>query len=709
MIIISRNDNKTEKLLNIKYHFTDIKITLLYIFTKRGVKMLKKQLFSLSAIVVCLTVPSWALTLQESVAEAINTNPTVNERIRNYRATQQDLDIAESEYYPQIDFSASFGVTDSGKLKNGNSKYNHTVVDQTYNSYTSSLTLTQNLFNGFGTMNKVDYEEARILAAAYNYIEKANDIAIQMTSAYLDVYRSKEAIEIAQESVAIHEDIYGKVKSLFDSGLTTESEMKKIESALALARSNLTVQINNSKDRGYTFKKVLGRMPDLSEMEKPTLNMEMPESMERANLYAINHNPSILTANYDLKGAQALKKQREKTFYPTVDLQVSQNYNDQNIPNAAFAGPSDSFIARVVLNYNLFRGGADVALSQQNISKINQEVEIRQTIKRRTIEQLELSWNAYTLVAMQLKDLRQYRVYSEATLALYKDEYDLGTRSLLDLLSAQNDVINSKNQILDAEYAQLFGKYRILDAMGLLPEAVLGDAQAITAKVNLYTGEPAHEILDVIPVKLDVDNDKIVDNEDLCDNSLLENNIMPYGCKKQKLDIDSDGDGVFDNVDECPDTPLGVVVDARGCPLDSDKDKVLDYKDKCPNTPLGYEVDEVGCAKSISLSINFDRDSANITNDLDKDIVAFALYMKSHPELYATITGHTSRTKVSKAAYNLDLSKRRAASLKERLVGLGIDESRLTTDGKGFEEPIADNSTEEGRRMNRRLEIKLTK
>ena len=669
--------------------------------------MLKKQLIIFSAVVISFSTQASALTLQESVAEAISTNPTVKERLKNYRATQQDLDIAESGYYPKLDFSASFGVTDSGNLKNSNKKYNHSTVDQVYNSYTSSLKLTQNLFDGFGTMNKVDYQEARILAAAYNYIEKANDIAMQMTSAYLDVYRSKELIEIAQESVSINKDIYNRIKTLFDGGQTTESEVKKIESSLALARSNLTVQINNAKDRSYTFKKVLGRMPDMSVIEDPTLDIEMPESVERANLFAIRHNPSILTADYDLKGAQALKKQREKVFYPTVDLELSQNFNDQNIRNAAYDIPDDRFLARIVLNYNLFNGGADVALSQQNISKINQEVELRQMIKRRTIEQLELSWNAYSLVGAQLEDLRKYLVYSKQTLALYKDEYNLGTRSLLDLLSAQNDVISAKNQIIEAEYAQLLGKYRILDAMGLLPEALLGDTKEIAAKVNLYTGKEAHEILDVIPVKLDVDNDKIVDSQDLCDNSLSENNIMPYGCKKQRLDID--GDGIYDDEDECLETPLDVAVDAKGCPLDNDKDKVLDYKDKCLNTPLGFKVDQDGCSTSVTFHINFKYSSAVIPDNFFANISKLALFLKQNPDFKAEVIGYASREKDTHEKNNITLSKTRAESVKNKLVKLGVNTNRLHAQGKGSADPIADNSTPEGRYKNRRVKIELTK
>ncbi|MBA3026837.1 MAG: TolC family outer membrane protein [Sulfurimonas sp.] len=669
--------------------------------------MFKRYLFALLAIGSLSFTSLSALTLKESVVEAMNTNPVVQERLKNYRATQQDLNIAESEYYPKLDFRASFGHTEAGAIKDSeDGSYNHLVQSDAYENYEASLILTQNLFDGFGTTNKVDYQESRILAAAYNYIEKTNDIAFKMTSAYINVLRSYELLQTARENVQINESIFSKVKDLYNAGLTTDSEVKKIESALALSRSNLTVQLNNTRDTEFSFRRVLGRMPDVSTMVKPDVDVPMPDSIERAALYSINHNPSLLVSRYNIKGAQALWKQNEKDYYPKIDLEVSQNYSDASDRNA-FDQPDDRFRARIVLNYNIFRGGADSATSQKNISKINQEIEIQRDLKRQVIEGLDLSWNAYEMIGLQLKDLKEYKDFSAKTLELYKEEYDLGRRSLLDLLAAQNDFINSKSQIITAEYEHLFSKYRILDAMGLLPMAVSGNEQDYASRVNLYTNAGAHEILDSVPVKLDVDSDNIPDNEDLCDNSVLENNIMPYGCKK--IQRDSDGDGVYDSKDKDALTPKNAKVSPDGVALDSDLDGVKDYEDLCPNTPIGYTVDKDGCTSSLTLTVNFQKNSTDIAAGLKNEIDEFSRFMKNNPGFKANIVGHSSRTAVSKAEYNLKLSKERADAFKAELIKRGISAERLTTQGKGFEKPIADNSTEEGRYLNRRLEIELLK
>ena len=702
--------------------------------------MLKKKLI-ISASALMLLIPSLnALTLKESVVEAVSTNPIVQERLKNYRATQQDLNIAQSEYYPKLNLSASIGYNDAGNLKKDETgDWNHAVVNQDYGNYETQLKLTQNLFDGFGTMHKVDYQEARILAAAYNYVEKSNDIAFKMTNAYLNVLRSYELLQTAHENVQINEDIYKKVKDLFDAGLTTDSEVKKIESALSLARSNLTIQKNNTRDTEFNFRRILGRMPVSSELVKPEMNTPMPESIERAALYAINHNPSLLVSQYNIKGAQALWKQHEKEYYPTIDLEISQTYNDVETRNA-FDNPDDRFKARILFNYNLFNGGADRAAVQKDISTINQEIEIKRDLKRQVIEGLDLSWSAYEMIALQLKDLREYRKFSDKTLELYKEEYDLGRRSLLDLLSAQNDVINSRSQIITAEYEQLFAKYRILDAMGLLPLAIVGDTKEFTLPVNLYTDADASEVLDTLPVEYDVDGDKIADNEDLCDNSLLADNIMPYGCKKMTRDGDGDGvidskdmcpstpknakvsadgcaldsdlDGVKDYADECPQTPVGDQVDIKGCSIpvkhyDSDGDGVYDESDSCPATPIGYKVDMKGCTASITLTVNFAKASAVVPKELDEKIAVFAQYLKENPTYNARIIGHTSKELNSKSPYNQKLSEERALAFKKELIRKGVESRRLIAQGKGFSEPIADNATSVGRATNRRIEIEL--
>jgi len=669
-----------------------------------------KKILSIFTISFLFSSTLFGITLKQSILDILNNNPIIQERLKNFRATQQDLTIAESEYYPVIDFRVSAGYTDAGIL-------NTKVNDSAYTSYETSLILTQNIFDGFGTTNKVDYEETRILAAAYNYIEKTNDIVFKMTNAYINVLRSNELLETAKENVAINQTIFNKVNDLFDSGLTTDSEVKKIQSALSLARSNLTVQKNNALDTYYNYRRVLGRLPDTTNMVKPNLQFAMPQSIERAAMYAIKNNPSLIVSRYNVKGVQSLYKQVKKGYYPKIDLEVSQNYNDNDTLNNGFDQADDRFKAKILLSYNIFRGGADNAEIQKNISKIHQELEIKRDLKRQVIEGLDLSWSAYEMIGLQLKDLREYSKFSEKTLELYREEYDLGRRSLLDLLSAQNDVINSRSQIITAEYAQLFAKYRILDAMGILPLSILGDTKELSAKVNLYSDDEIYDILDTLPIKLDVDNDKISDNLDLCDNSLDENNIMPYGCKKSLSIVDAiaivnPNDTKEEDISLDDDTlDKSLFEDSsdvnESVNVDEDEDGVDDSIDKCLMTPLSHEVDSNGCSVSINLLVNFPSNSSVISKKYFSEIEKVSNFLKDNPQYKILVLGHTNS--IGDNDYNLWLSAKRARKIKNKIIANGVVKSRISSDGRGSSEPIIDDNSEKAMRVNRRVEIQLSK
>ena len=553
--------------------------------------IVKRRLISIVASSACLlSMNLQALTLKESVLEALNTNPIVQERLKNFNETQQDLEITKAEWLPSLDYRATAGRNNAGEIKDysSDSEYKNQVEDTTYNHYTNSLKLTQNLFNGFSTTHKIDYQEARILGAAHHYLENANDVAFQMTEAYIDVVRSYQLYENSKENVKVNEKIYNDVQSLFDQGLTTKSEMTKIYASLSLAKANLVVQKNNTIDKEFRFKRLLGRNIDISSFTLPALNYVMPESKERATMNAIQNNPSILVSNFNIKAAQALYKEKQSKFYPTVDLEFEQVFNDVNKSND-FDSADDRSKAYVVLNWNLYNGGADSANIQKSKSTINKEVELQRDLKRQTIEGLELSWSAYNLLGDQLTELYKYYDYSQETLESYQSEYEMGRRTLLDLLSAQNDLVNSKNQIINAQMDKLFAQYRILDAMGLLVNAVVENEDTYN-KIILPTLKPFDIVKDELPVKLDVDNDGIVDSLDICDNSVNSNNdITPYGCSQKEQD--SDLDGIPDAKDNCPLSMFGEAVDANGCSIGNSVNKFLVKKEDYLNSVPAYTND----------------------------------------------------------------------------------------------------------------------
>lgn len=211
------------------------------------------------------------------------------------------------------------------------------------------------------------------------------------------------------------------------------------------------------------------------------------------------------------------------------------------------------------------------------------------------------------------------------------------------------------------------------------------------------------------PAAVDSDGDGVIDSKDQCPDSPKGSMVDANGCPK-----DSDRDGVADDKDQCPDSPKGSIVDAKGCPKDSDGDGVTDDEDKCPDTPKGTPVNDKGCPKlkasekvSIELKVLFDTAKADVKPEYDAEIKRVAEFMANYPETSAEIEGHTDN--VGSEAGNVSLSQRRADSVRQYLISkYKVDAKRLTAKGYGPKQPLASNDTPEGRTKNRRVVATLS-
>lgn len=205
------------------------------------------------------------------------------------------------------------------------------------------------------------------------------------------------------------------------------------------------------------------------------------------------------------------------------------------------------------------------------------------------------------------------------------------------------------------------------------------------------------------PKPKDSDGDGVIDAKDRCPDTPRGVRVDMNGCP-----LDSDGDGVYDYLDKCPGTPKGTPVDASGCPIvtdgDSDGDGVLDSRDKCPDTPRGVSVDADGCPTKLTLKINFALDSDVVDSRYMGEIAKAAACVKDYPGNVVFVDGHTDSQGSSE--YNQTLSERRASAVVKALVdNFDIPAYRLTARGFGEDSPVATNETSEGRKQNRRVDV----
>ena len=177
-------------------------------------------------------------------------------------------------------------------------------------------------------------------------------------------------------------------------------------------------------------------------------------------------------------------------------------------------------------------------------------------------------------------------------------------------------------------------------------------------------------------------------------------------------DRDSDGDGIPDDRDKCPNSPWGFAVDENGCstdpnlakggnPFDSDHDGILDDMDQCPDTPRGVPVDSRGC--SLIKPVFFEFDRHDLQRKFNSDLNFLVSILAQNPAMKIQIQGHTDN--IGPPEYNKDLSEQRAREVKLYLTNNGIDPARISIIGYGFTRNKDTNDTASGREKNRRAEI----
>lgn len=201
----------------------------------------------------------------------------------------------------------------------------------------------------------------------------------------------------------------------------------------------------------------------------------------------------------------------------------------------------------------------------------------------------------------------------------------------------------------------------------------------------------------------DSDGDGVPDSRDNCPATPAGLAVNTDGCP-----FDTDSDGVWDVNDKCPGTPVGAAVDEQGCELDSDNDGVLDRFDECPDTRPGVVVDIKGCEikEEIRLpGVNFETNSDQLVSGAQRVLDNAAATLLKNPSLIIEVAGHTDSD--GAAEYNLDLSKRRAVTVRDYLISRDVPADRLTARGYGEEQPVAQGGSAEAKAANRRVVLRV--
>jgi adhesin transport system outer membrane protein len=398
-----------------------------------------------------------AETLEEAVAYTINTNPDVRAGAYNRLARDQEVRQAFSAYYPTFNVIGGIGYMDAEK-----------PVDDTFDPKELTLSLRQNVFTGLATRNEVDRQESRVRSQAYRVRSISDNTALRTAEVYLEVLRNQELHALAQENLATHERIADQIKLRSESGLDRKSDIEQVSSRLNLAKSNVVITETNLIDAQTNYLAVVGHLPEnLSRPELP--DSMMPMSLEEAEQMAISSHPSLQGAVADLDARKSQAKVAKAPFWPVVDIEVDKNWAEET--SYSFE-EQDDFIAMLRLRYNLFNGFSDQARKIETKHLVSEALETRNNTHRQVIEGIRLSWMAYKSVQNRLQYLQERVANAQATANSYMKQWNIGQRTLLDVLDTEAEQIDAKRDLLEAEYDGFYAQYRIMNSMGKLIQSL---------------------------------------------------------------------------------------------------------------------------------------------------------------------------------------------------------------------------------------------
>ncbi len=406
-----------------------------------------------------------ATMVQNSVSNLLNTNPEIKAALDKFLAQKEEVKTAKSENLPVVNFNLQGGLAKSGLFKGD-------TPDQTYRYYKAAIVLTQNLFNGYGSEGKINFQKAKAISYAFKYIQTVNNITDKALKSYIDVMKSQMLYNNGMDNLKITKSILNKVKELYKGGMTTKSEVTKIESQYYLAKSNVLILRDKLTQAINNFEKVFGFKPDIQNMSFDVA-LKLPLDVKEAYQSAISNNPAIKSAKFYIKALNEYQKVVDKNLYPKIDLQLAQNYNDVSDRNP-YDSADDRFIASLNMTYNIFNGYKDKTNSQINKIKTNEALNSLEKIKREIKANLYNAWDLKNTLEKRVSDLNQYKNYSNQTLNLYQKEFNMGRRTLLELLTAQNDLYKAKNELIKTKLDLLYVKVKIHNLMGDLVDEIFG-------------------------------------------------------------------------------------------------------------------------------------------------------------------------------------------------------------------------------------------
>ena len=599
------------------------------------------------------------LTLKEMVEKTVTSNPEVQSRYHKFLESGYEQEVMRAGFLPKADVVANYRKQEElVKPADG------TATPR----FNSELVLRQMIFDGFATNNEVKRLGHASRVRYYELQSAMQNTTLEFVRAYIDAMRYRELTQFAKDNYVVHKQLFDRIKERVTAGVARKVDLEQATGRLALAEANLLTEATNLHDVTARMQRLYGEIPPET-LEAPTFfNAGVESTAVEALKVAYNQNPDLLSTIEDIQSSQDEIKAREARYMPKLDLQARKNLG---VSSDGRFSSSAADLLELTMNFNLFNGFSDHNSVNQAAQKLNNSKDLRDKACVDTRQIVVIAYNDIEQLKEQEKYRTEHKNAIENAREAYRKQFDIGQRTLLDLLDTENEYFQAKRTLTNTQY----------DIKTAYARTYAGQGQLLNKIGAARGGLPEYA------------REDYMDNENVCQSLAPEQLIID----KAALMADAKPLSSTYSLPKAVDVPVKPVELPKAVEPPKPVEPV-----KVPEPPKS--VVKVLTNKVIP-DVQFETNSAKIKPVsypvLDNAVNTLKDWGNSNVE----IAGHTDRRNTSKAAYNQKLSEKRAKAVLKYVVKKGIEAKRLTAKGYGFSQPIAENDPKLGNDVNRRVEL----
>jgi outer membrane protein len=419
---------------------------------------------------------AFADTIEWALVQAYQNNPSLNSQRASLRATDENVPQALSGYRPKIAATATGGYNYSDTLSHTVSQttFPNTVtyssVADDFASRSIGVTATQTLYNGNQTANKTRQAESQVMGARETLRVTEQQVLLDAATAYMDLLRDEATLDLQRSNVEVLTEQLKQTRDRFNVGEVTRTDVAQAESRLAAGRSQLLASQSQYVTSQAQYRRIIGVDPGHLAPGTPVDRLS-PSTLPVAITQGEQQSPSVLAAMYGVDIAELQVKVNEGNLYPNLGVQASVQkawdplYNVNKQTEASIVG---------TLTIPLYQGGAEYSTIRQAKETVGQQrlaLDVNRDQARETVVQ---SWGQLDAAKAQIEATTAQVNAAEIALNGVREEARVGQRTTLDVLNAQQELVNARVALVTAQHDRVVASYTLLAAVGALSMQRLG-------------------------------------------------------------------------------------------------------------------------------------------------------------------------------------------------------------------------------------------